>query len=191
MLHFLIIQLSLSVIHWMIAGYRVWGLYQGAGPAIALILYKAIAMQTQCLAHVFRLPAGMSHGLSRAGVPTDRHAGTEDLAFEAVKRISEKTGCEVGAFQGHFRVETLSQVPFSCGLDDCHACSHARCPGVAPATGRSRRNDLDVNSVLHSLRIPHLSPECLSPWMEMTSDLSSQSLVLPLPQNHQALYQGV
>lgn len=44
----------------------------------------------------------MSHGLSRAGVPTDRHAGPEDLAFEAVKRISEKQVVKLGLSRAIF-----------------------------------------------------------------------------------------
>lgn len=80
---------------------------------------------------MFRLPAGMPHSLCRAGFPTDRHAGTEDLAFEAVKRVSEKQVVKLGLSRAIFvwkpclkclfHVVWMTVLPV---LMDC--------PGVAP-----------------------------------------------------------
>ena len=92
---------------------------------------------------MFRLPTGMPHSLCTADVPTDRHAGTEDLAFETVKRVSEKQVVKLGLSRAIFvwkpcrkcllHVVWMTVLPV---LMDC--------PGVAPATRRSRQNDLGL-----------------------------------------------
>lgn len=141
--------------------------------------------------HVFRLPAGMPNGVYRAGVPTDRHAGTEDLAFEAVKRVSEKQVVKLGLSRAVFvwkpclkclfHVVWMTVLPVLVDFVLVWLLSPVEAVGMTQG----------FKTVLHSLRISHLSPKCLGPWMEMTSDLSAQSLVLPLPQNNRALYQVV
>lgn len=57
---------------------------QGAGPGIALTLYKAhCSADSVVVPHVFGLPTGMSHGSYRACVHTDRHVGRKE-ATESV-----------------------------------------------------------------------------------------------------------
>lgn len=84
MLSFLIIELSCR--QTLNDGHSILEWYAKGRAQAALMLSKAMAVQTQLLQpHVFGLPAGLSHGLSRTCVPTDRHADIKDLASEAVK----------------------------------------------------------------------------------------------------------